>query len=68
MLKYCKLKCPLSGQDTYLTFSIAETTTLASSKKEGTIAYLEKCSLCESDPCGTCPKAAELIGLPVNLE
>lgn len=66
-----KLECPRLKRDAYLTFSIIETTILASSKKEGLIGRLKNCSLCAKagiDICGDCPWASELMNQPVNLE
>ena len=71
ILKRWKVECPKTERDVYLTFSIIETTTLDSPQREGIVGLLQNCSLCAEaglTVCANCPRAAELINLPVNIK
>lgn len=73
ILKCWKLECPLLKKTTYLTFSIIETTTQESPRREGLIGLPQKCSLyIDADAglavCSDCTIAAKLTGLPINLK
>lgn len=50
-----------------LVFDVIETTILSSSRKEGVIGKMRKCSLCKNNICQDCPHVKEFTDLPVNL-
>ena len=71
ILKHWKVECPKVAHDVYLTFSIIETTTLDSVRREGIIGRLKNCSLCTEAGiavCNNCRTAANLNNLSVSLE
>ena len=71
ILKRWKVECPKVAHDVYLTFSIIETTTLDSVRREGIIGRLKNCSLCAEAGvavCSDCKIAANFNNQPVNLK